>query len=324
DPDIRNEVVENLQTVMLFLLTAGHFRGVANLLREAQVAIERAPMVTPTQREALARLPERLSAADALTQLLQSLDESPTLPPQEELAELFDQLRPGALAMVFTWMAKTQNEKLRPLLEAAAGRLAAGNTTELVRLIQVPEKEVSSEAIRRAGALKAQAAVLALSKVLGEPEVGRRQLAVQALTEIASPGALQSLERVIEDTDREVRITAVRALAARAYRPVLARLEGVVKGKAIRDADLTEKMAFFESYGALCGDTGVSQLDSMLNGKGFLGRRDDAEIRACAAIALGRVGTERATDALRKAAAEKDFIVRNAVTRALRGSGAAS
>jgi HEAT repeat protein len=267
-------------------------------------------------------LPERLSAADALTQLLQALDESPSLPPQNELVELFDQLRPAALATVFLWLSKIQNERLRPLLQAAAGRLASANTAELVRLIQAPEREVSSEAIRRAGALKAQAAVLALGKILGETDVSRRQIAVQALTEIASPGALQSLERAIEDDDRDVRITAVRALTARAYRPVLPRLEAAVKGKGVRDADLTEKMAFFEGYGALCGDGGVAHLDSILNGKGFLGRREDPEIRACAAIALGRVGTPKAQDALRKAAAEKDIVVRNAVTRALRGGGA--
>jgi HEAT repeat protein len=87
----------------------------------------------------------------------------------------------------------------------------------------------------------------------------------------------------------------------------------------VRDADLTEKMAFFEGYGTLCGDGGVPHLDSILNGKGFLGRREDAEIRACAAIALGRVGTPKAQESLRKAAAEKDIVVRNAVTRALRG-----
>jgi hypothetical protein len=324
DPTIRSEIVGDLQTVMLYMLTAGHFRGVANLLHEVNISLERAALVTPAQREALGQLSERLSATDALSQLLQTLDETPSLPPQDELAELFNQLRPSALATVFTWLAKTQNEALRPLLEVAAGRLAAANTAELVRLIQAPEQEVSSEAIRRAGGLKAQAAVLALAKVLGEPDVTRRQIAVQALTEIGSPGALQSLERMIEDTDREVRITAVRAFASRAYRPVLARLETVVKGKAMRDADLTEKMAFFESYGSLCGDNGVPHLDVMLNGKGFLGRKDDAEIRACAAIALGRVGTAKATETLRKAAAEKDIIVRNAVTRALRGTGGAT
>src|SRR5262249_15632935 len=128
---------------------------------------------------------------------------------------------------------------------------------------------------------------------------------VHALTEIASPGALQSLERVIEDADRDVRVTTVRALAAHTYRPAVAKLESVVKGRWIRDADLTEKMAFFEAYGSLCGEAGVSPRDSMLNSKGFITRKEDAEIRACAAIALGRVGTERATEALRRAAATR-------------------
>ena len=34
------EVLDDLQTVMVYLLTAGHFRGVANLLREAQAAVD--------------------------------------------------------------------------------------------------------------------------------------------------------------------------------------------------------------------------------------------------------------------------------------------
>ncbi|HEY4217646.1 MAG TPA: HEAT repeat domain-containing protein [Gemmatimonadaceae bacterium] len=321
DPEIRAEVLDNVHTLMVYLLTTGHFRGVANLLREGDVAHRRGTDVTADQRERLNALPDRLSSGDALTQLLQALDEAPSLPPQDELVELFDQLRPSALATVFLWLGRIHNERLRPLLEAAAGRLAAANTAELVRLIQSPEQEVSAEAIRRAGALKAQAAVLALGKMLGEPEVTRRQMAVQALTEIASPGALQALERAIEDDNREVRITAVRALAAQAYRPVLARLETAIKGKTVRDADLTEKMAFFEGYGSLCGDGGVPHLDSVLNGKGFLGRREDAEIRACAATALGRVGSPKAQEALRKASAEKDVVVRNAVMRALRGGG---
>ena len=88
--------------------------------------------------------------------------------------------------------------------------------------------------------------------------------------------------------------------------------------------DLTEKMAFFESYGALCGDDGVVHCDGILNGKGLLGRREDPELRACAAVALGRIGSAKALEALRKATAEKDVVVRNAVGRALRGAAVAS
>ena len=78
-------------------------------------------------------------------------------------------------------------------------------------------------------------------------------------------------------------------------------------------------MAFFEAYGALCGDAGVPLLDGMLNGKGFLGRRDEPEIRACAAMALGRIRSPLAQDALSRASGDKEALVRNAVKRALRG-----
>ena len=44
-------------------------------------------------------------------------------------------------------------------------------------------------------------------------DVSMRQTAVQALSEIGSAGALQALEKSIEDKDRDVRDTATRALA---------------------------------------------------------------------------------------------------------------
>ena len=320
DHAIREELLEHLETVLVYMLAAGHFRGVAHLLRESATAAQRARELAPEHQRRLLDLPARLSAPDSLGQLLESLDQAADLPPHEELVELFQQLRPTALATVFSWLARLQNARLRPLLEVAAGRLASSSTNELVRLISVSEREIASEAIRRAGALKAQAAVLPLGKVMNHADPAFRLLAVHALSEIGSPGALQALERGVEDADREVRIATVRALSARSYRPALQRLDATVKGKAIREADLTEKMAFFEAYGLLCGDSGVEYLDGVLNGKGFLGRREDAELRACAAVALGRIGSPTAVEALRKAAQEKDVVVRNAVNRALRGA----
>jgi HEAT repeat protein len=146
-----------------------------------------------------------------------------------------------------------------------------------------------------------------------------RLTVVQALAEIGSAGALQSLERAVDDADRDVRVAVARAISARAYRPALPRVEAVVKGKALREADLTEKMAMFETYGALCGEAGIPLLDGILNARGFLGRREDSEARACAAMALGRIGTEKALSSLRRATTEKDVVVRNAVNKAMRG-----
>ena len=317
---VRDEVAEILDGLMLHMLSAGQFHNVAFLVRESLVAVARAPELLQAQRDRLSELPSRLSSPEALSQLLQSLDESPELPPAEDVLELFEQLRGLALGTVLDWLGRLQNARLRPMLEQAASRLASQNTGELVKLIQSPTPHVALEAVRRAGSLQTQAAVAPLARVLAEGSAELRLAAIQALNEIASPGALQAMERGVDDTEREIRVATLRAIQARTYRPALPRLEAAAKGKAVRDADLSEKMALFEAFGSLCGEGGVAFLDGMLNGKTMFGRREDAEMRACAAIALGRVKGAAANAALQKAAVEKDVIVRNAVGRALRGS----
>jgi hypothetical protein len=322
DTSIRDEITGILDSFMLHMLSAGQFRNVAYLIRESLVASQRATDIVPAHRDRLAQIPARLSAPEALAQLLQSMDEAQSLPSQSDLVELFEQLRGSALATVLEWLTRMQNPKLRPLLEQAAGRLAAQNTADLVKLILSRTPAVALEAIRRAGGLRTPAAVSPLGTVLERGDVDLRAAAVLALSEIGSPSALQALERGVDDEEREVRVAAIRALQARAHRPVLPRLDAIVKGRAIRDADLTEKMAAFEAYGSLCGNGGVATLDAMLNGKSLFGRREDAELRACAAVALGRIGTAEAQAVLRQAANEKDVVVRNAVSRALRGQTA--
>jgi len=323
DPKIREEVLADLQTAMVYLLTAGQYRGAARILREAALAAQRATSLTPDHKDQLARLADRLSTPEVLTQLIQTLDATTEPPSREELGDLFDQLRPSALSTICQWIGRIRSEQIRQPLATAAGRLASLYTNELVRVIQDPDREISDEAIRISGIVKAQAAVPALSRILNDPDAARRLASAQALSEIGSAGAMQALERVLEDRDRDARLTAARALTARTHRPALARFDAIVKGRALRDADPTEKMAFFEGFGALCGDAGISHLSTLLNGRSFLGRREDPEIRACAAMALGRIGTPKAIEALQKSAGERDVIVRNAVGRALRSGPAA-
>lgn len=319
-PAVRDEVAAVLESMMVALLAAGQLRPVAYLLSESQSVAGSAADLSDDQRARLSRLPDKLSAPEALGQLLQALDESADPPPPDELTLLFGQLRPRALESILAWLNRASSERVRALVASAADRLAAAHPGELIRLIASRQRDVAAEAVRRSGAMRSQPTVPALAKLLVEcDDAALRLAAVQALTQIDSPGAMQALERSIEDDDRDVRVAAVRALGAKAYRAVLGRIEGRVKGKAMKTADLTERMAFFEAYGSMCGDGGVAYLDDLLNAKGMFGMREDAEVRACAAIALGRIGTRKAQEALHKAAGQKDIVVRNAISRAQRG-----
>jgi HEAT repeat protein len=47
-------------------------------------------------------------------------------------------------------------------------------------------------------------------------------------------------------------------------------------------------------------------------------RKESPEVRACAALAIGKIRTQESRDLLQRSANDKDLVVRNAVSRALR------
>lgn len=319
DPTVREEIAGILDNLFLMFLSLAQFHPAAYLIREAAIAAGRATEIMPVQAARLTGLAARLSDREVLEQLLEALEEIPLRPPQTDLHELFGQLQTGALETVLACIGRSRNTELRALLESAASKLGAASTSELVRLISSEDDVVAFEAIRRSGAMKANAAVLSLAAIIdrGSPEM--RLAGVSALSDIGSPGALQVLERALNDEDRDIRIATVKVLGSRNHRAAVRSIEGHLRARALREGSLAEKMAFFDTYGMLSGDEGVPLLSSILNARKFIGAREDGELRACAAMALGKIGSDTAMSALEKALADRDVVVRNAVSRAVRG-----
>lgn len=316
---VRAELLAIVENFIPYLLAVGDFRSVAAICREQRVVLKRARELLPEQRQQLEAIPAKLSQPEALAQLLQSLDEAAVHPTEDELGELFRELRPEALETVLAWIPRLTNQRVRELLGASVERLAQAYPAELGRVLRAADEAVVIEAVRLAGRLKLPPVTAALGELFGRAGPQVRLAAVEALAAIGTPGALQQLEKAVEDGERDVRVAAVRALAARGHRNVLSRLEAAVDGKALRSADLTEKMAFFEAYGLLAGPKGVERLSALLLGSGgLLRRKEDPETRACAAMALGKIKTPEARHALELAAKDKEALVRNAVNKALR------
>ncbi|MFI5279815.1 MAG: HEAT repeat domain-containing protein [Gemmatimonadales bacterium] len=321
---VRTELVSILESFLPYLLGASDFGAVAYVLRESRAVLQRARELMPEHKEALEKLPARLSEEAALSQLLQSLDEAAVHTAPEELVELFGELRPEALPTLFAWLPKLSNERVRAMVETSVQRLAQANAATVVKALQASNADAAIAAIRVAARLKLASAVQALAQCLDHQQPSVRVAAVQALADIASPAAIQALEKSLDDSDREVRLAAVRVVGQHKSRSALPKITTVVTGKSVRQADLTEKMAFFEAYGVLVGESGVDLLDGILNSGGFLKRKENPETRACAAMALGRIGSQAARDALNKAAQDKEPLVKSAVMRAIRGERSSS
>jgi len=322
---VRAELLSIVENFIPYLLGAGDFRSVAFILRECKVILQRARELIPEHKQILEALPGRLSQADALSQLLQSLDEATSHPTEDELSELFGELGAAALGTLMGWLPKLTNERVKALVQNSAERLAQAHASEVLKALASADPAVQLEMVRLAGRLKLPGAPDGMGPLLERGERDLKLAVVEALTTIGSPSATRLLEKAIDDVERDVRISAVKFLGQRGHRNAFSRIEAAVVGNKLKDSDLTEKMTFFEAYGALAGEAGIGTLEKLLVGKGgLLSRKEDPETRACAAMALGKIRTPAAREILQKVAQDKEPLVRNAVNRALREVGGAA
>ena len=322
DPAIRAEIIDTLEQLFPNLLNARDFRTAAIVLRESKSLSTRTQGLLPEQRERLDGFVAKLSEPAIVSQLLQSLDESPALAGEAEVAEVLRELRATALEPVLSWIPNLSSPALKTVLEGVADRLAASNTDEVLRILRSRDSEALASVVALCGRLALHQVVPGLADTVVHKDPAVRLASVQTLTQLGTPAALGLIDKAIEDEDRGVRLAAVRAAGGRGYKGALKRVEAVVLGKGLKDMDLTEKMAFFEAYGAIAGAAGLKALSGILLPRGLLKFKEAPETRACAAIAIGKIRTAEAREILGRVADEKDPVVRNAVNRAMRESGA--
>ncbi len=316
---VREEILGVLEALFPSMLNAGEFRASAAVLRETRVLAERSVSLAAGHRERLHQFIAQLSEPAIVSQLMQALDEGTGRPSDADIAELLRELRPGALSTLVEWTPRLTSAPVRALVEAAVQQLASAHQGELLRLLRSGDSEALPGAIALAGRLKLEGAVVGLGDVFGRADAGLRLAATEALIQIGTPGALVLLERAVGDDDRTVRVTALKALSARGYKGALRRVEDVVQGKGRKDLDFNERRAFFEAYGAIAGAGGLGVLRDLIVRRGFLRRKHSADVRMCAALGLGKIGTADARAVLETVAEDGDRQVRNAVAAALRG-----
>jgi HEAT repeat protein len=323
-PERQVEVLEVLHQLLPAFIVRGHLAAAAALLHELDGLLERQGLLGEEARQEASRLLEELNTPVVLEQLIQALEAADIDPESSDLSVFLSHLGAAALPALLRTAELTATNAVRLRLEPALAQLGSSHSAELLALLGSRDEVVAIGAARVAGRLRLPQAAAGLPALLARPSAAARLVAVEALIEIRSATAVKALQEVLEDPVREVRIAAARGLGTLRYQPARARFEEILEGRGIRDADLTEKLAFFEAYAALAGGDAIPLLERLLSGRGLLGRRHSPEIRACAATALGRIAAPSARAVLELAREETEPVVRGAILRALRQEASAS
>jgi HEAT repeat protein len=316
DPDTRAEIVGVLETLFPNLLIRGDFHTLATILRELR-SLKEGKNVDQGALQRVEAFEGRLSQPETIAQLLQSLDEAATLPPEDELSEVLRELRAPALGTILNQLPRLASAVVRTTIATAAERLAMANSPELLRLLKSLEPDALPGAVRLAGRLGLQAAVLPVGELVRHESNEVRLAAVEVLATLGTPGAMTALEPAIDDSDRQVRVAAVTAVAKRAWAGGLRRLEAAVQGKG-PTRERSEQRQVFEAYASVAGPPALETLRGLLVTKGMFQRKSSTEVRTCAVYALGKLRTAEARMLVEDVQNDKELPVRHAATSLLR------
>jgi hypothetical protein len=317
-PERQAKILEILHQLLPSFIIGGDLATAAVLLRELDDALGQEGLLGEAARRDAEWLLDELNTPAVLEQLIHALEAIEIDPESGDLSLFLSHLGPAALPDLLRAAETAAASKVRLQLEPALDRLGFLYGDELLALLESADEVVAIGAVRLVGRLRLAEAAKPLARLLEQRGAAVRLAVVEALAEIPSAVAVGALQSVLSDPVREVRIAAARALGALRYQPARARFEEILAGRALRDADLTEKLAYFEAYAALAGADAIQLLERLLSGRGLMGRRHTSEIRACAATALGRIAAPGARAALDRARDETEPVVRGAVLRALR------
>jgi len=317
-PTRQTEILQILGTLLPNFLSRGGLNAATRVLEELR-RLESQPDVFDDERRALSRsLLDAVSSPQAIDELIQSLYDGSIRASPQQLSAFLRFLRAGSISPLLRAAETVDHKELQAVLRAAVHGIAQRNREAVVRLLEAPDPIIVAGAARLAGAIQIAEAGPALAGLLAHPDPTVRLAAVEAAQSLKASTAAGALLHTLDDPEREIRIAAARALGMLRYAPAAKHLQEILGSKEIRNADISEKLAFFEAFGRIGGEGAVGFLDKMLHSRGFFGKKEPSEMRAAAAVALGKASVPAARDSLQKAIRDEDPVVRTAANRALR------
>ena len=317
--DRKTEILKILRELLPSLLSRGAVETAAEILEELAAVRSEPGILDQFRQTECDELLDDLSSTETLEELVRALQDGTIDVSVDVLGRFLKFLRAGALRVLLEASEHEEKPALKDTLRGAVCGIAKENHEALLALLEDVNPLVTAGAIRLVGEMGLADAAPKLVGLMVHPDAAVRLALVETAQVLREVTITDTLIRALSDSESEVRVAAAGALATLGHESATPALKALVTGKEIRQADLNEKIAVFESYGVLGGSGAVDALSEILNKKGFLGRREPSEIRASAARALGKAGLPGSQEALRAAQKDGDAVVRTAVRQALQG-----
>jgi hypothetical protein len=315
--DVKIDIVRGLGILCGDLLESGNSAQAMNILREVKGLAAEGSKASGELAEAIRSFVEARGSERELERLQPRLEEA-TLPELEGYEQYLCELPSASIPQLYGLLAKTGRRRAREMLCHVLSRLARENPKLLADLAWDPRWYMVRNLVYVFRLMNDPRVLAHLQGLLSHEDVRVRTEIVRCLSEIGGPQSEELLARLLRDPERAIRVLAVQKLSRGGGELAAAAIADCIQEKSFAGRFTDEKREFFDALGRLGAEGSVPFLERLVVKRSFFQRAEVEETRRFAALALARMGTDRAVRFLEETARRGKGRVRKCCAEALR------
>jgi len=315
-PELRADCTRVLQVLCAGLLEAGKPAEAAVLLGEIKRILENSELPRDV-RVALDSFIEARGDEKELG-LMETRIEDSSLPLLAGYAQYLSALNPNAVGPLCNMLGRLKTKKSREMLCRVLSAVAKQNLAALVGFLSDPRWYLVRNVVYVLRLMRETQATSSLEPLVTHEDPRVRAELTHCLAEIGGERAEAMLATLLNDAEKSLRLLAAKKLGQAGGARAANLLGEHIRRDAFLRRDPDEKSEMFDALGRTGSDDALPVLEKLIRKRSLLNWRDTSEMRKCAILAVGRLGTDKARDVLEVTARHARGSLRKAALEALR------
>jgi len=234
----------------------------------------------------------------------------------EDILGYFTAVGPAVVDPLLMVLHNVEGEKLHKEICDVLITVSGGDIADVIEKLDIDKSEVAYDAVYIANQIGMEEMTPKLKELLFYPELNVKEEILKLVARVDDPSSVELLLGAMGDENKQIRIQAMEAVAAKEDPRVLDRLTEVAFGKELSEHESDEQELIFAVLGQIGGAGTVENLKKFVEKKSIVNFGKNRENKLLAIRALENIKTPASLNLLKKLTGDSNDVVKTRSERA--------
>lgn len=238
----------------------------------------------------------------------------------DEAFAYFEQVGEASIAAVCKLIEEDSDPRLHKRARATLVKISGAKLPDVISRLNIDKPQIARDVIALTKAARLPEIPRVVSELVYYPDDHVRQEAIQYLAAFGGDEAVALLVKLLDDTDKRIRLKTLGVVSSMDAAPVRDKLFSIAFGREFTEREFDEQIEIFKALGRVVGEDALPRIKQNVGKKNFLGfaKRHNRESKLLAIEALEEMDERSAVRLLEDLAKDSDDGVKSRASEALR------